>query len=556
MIELEGNFIEFTDESVDGKRAITASYFAQGLRFNCTLREQKDGIKMRGRVSILNMKTGTVMQVVDPKRSALLAANPKADLNIFKEITCNKGLNMTRVKEKFTTAVKMILNEEQDSILEHLKSLDGGALYPTISLLVFENSFLSKEFAKVTPETWEKKKKDLEEICRTLGEKKLNSMKKHDISVVYKKLGAGRTAEAKVKLFGQYLAYSAGVAPTENPCISYLDDVQRKVKRDGAKIAKQTFAPKSLAEDEDVKLNQLIATADPNNSLVTGLLLVKELGLTSAKALDLNWENILWECPEIPFVRVALSNIENAGATHNYTKPCGPFASAELKRRFQWAVEQYGETVETQPIIPKVKRKKVKPEEIGNFCRQALIQVKKELGKEAVGGENTLLFSKNYEHQLIYTCGLPAESGGLKYLKGQSLAGNVTADHYRPFSSPEGLHYLYGLISRNSQLEPIEEKVSWEMVDGQIVNKVRSLENGRFAKATGKLILPAGSPLELGAFFGVSGTINVTAQPKLSESREKASPAEVPTKMIKKKPDRRETDEIDDSEQLMMVEFE
>lgn len=510
MIGIEGKFIEFSDESVEDKRAISASYSVQGFRFNCSLREQKDGCTMRGRVSILNMKTGTVMQVVNPKREALLVANSKADLSIFREITCDKQLSTAKVKEKFIATMKKILDAEQDSILEHLKSLDGGALYPITSLLVFKNSFLAKEFSKLAPYVWEKKKKDLEEVCRAFGDKTLNMIEKRDVSVVYKKLGAGRATEGKIKLFGQYLSYCTGISPKQNPCISSLEDVQQKGKRDGETIAKRTFAPKSLDEGEDIKLNEMITTADPNNGLVTGLLLVKELGLTSAKAVDLFWENILWESPEIPFVCVALSNDENAGATHNYTKPCGPFAAAELKRRFQWALERYGETVGNQPIIAKVKRVKMKSEEIVKFCRQALIQAKKELGKEAVGGENTLLFSKNHEHQLVYTSGLPADGGGVKYLKGHSLPGNVTADHYRPFSSSEGQRYLFGYLFRISQFDPIEETVSCEMIDNQNSIRVQPLENGRFAKTTGRLFLAAGSPLETGAYFGAFGTFTVT----------------------------------------------
>lgn len=265
----------------------------------------------------------------------------------------------TKMKETLAAAAKKLLYEYEDCIAANLKTLGDGELHPMASFLVCKRGFFEAFFSKQTLAEREKKERKLLELCSALPDKKLNTIDKKDVSTLYETFGSGKSAKDMVRLLAQYLTHCIGWGEDENPCSVFLDDLGDYVKNMGEQMMKQAFKPKSLQPDEDVLLNQIIAKAEADNGLVTGLLLAKESGLSNAKILKLSWKDILWESAGFPFVRVKQTNDQNAGATHNYTKPRPPFAGRELRRRYDWAVEKYDENVGDQPVVARVNARKV-----------------------------------------------------------------------------------------------------------------------------------------------------------------------------------------------------
>lgn len=554
MIAMEGKFSEFSCEIVDGKQLIQAMYKVQGISFPCTLNEQKDGKTLRGRVSVQDVNTGMVMQVTGREREERLTKNCKADLTIFKEVTCKKYpekkkpervVTAKEVKEKFKNKVEAIICDHKDCIIESLSSLIKGDLHPMTSGYVCRRGFFEAYYPKQSLADREKKEKYLDEICRQLPDKKLNTMGEKDIVALYEEFGSTKATKERVKLLGQYLAYCVGWEKDENPCFLYLEDIETHVKKVGEKQMKEAFRPKSLQQDENVMLNQMIADAAPDNGLVTGFLLAKELGLSNAKVVKLTWNDVQWESMSFPFVRVVQMNDTNAGATHNYTKPCTPFLGKELHRRYEWAMEQYGENVSDQPVVAKSENRKVETKALGEFVKTAIAQVKNSLERE-VGGEGAMFLQTNYEHCLVYARGLPAEGGAIGYMKGQSLSGDVTADHYRSFSSPEGQRYLFGYLHRDDPtMMRSEETPVYEVSSDQKTHTVHSVEAGRFAQVQGEVFVPAGSPLMIRAEFGVNGEISL---PKVQEEVEEQQR----TEGLKKWPAKQKEEMNSISDQLTM----
>lgn len=90
MIDMKGNFTKFSSQKKDDKLVVAANYVVQGIYFDCTLNEQKDGNTLRGRVSITDAFTGKVMQVVGRKKDQRLEKNPATDLTIYKVVSCKK----------------------------------------------------------------------------------------------------------------------------------------------------------------------------------------------------------------------------------------------------------------------------------------------------------------------------------------------------------------------------------------------------------------------------------------------------------------------------------
>lgn len=544
MIDMNGNFTKFSSQTEDDKLVVKATYVVQGISFDCTLNEQKDENTLRGRVSIADPFSGNVMQVVGRKKDERLAKNPEADLTIYKVASCKKWhkkkssaikqmITKAQMKEKLEDTAKKILIEHEECIVENLKSLSEGDLHPLTSILVCKRSFFETFHSNQTLPEREKKERKLLEICNMLPDKKLNTIEKKDVSMLYEAFNSGRTAKDMVKLLEQYLSHCVEWGEKENPCSVFLDDLGDYVKNIGEQLMKQAFKSKSLQLDEEILLNQLIAEAEPGNGLVTGLLLAKELGLTNTKILKLSWTDILWESAGLPFVRVKQTNDQNAGATHNYTKPCPPFAGRELHRRYDWAMETYAEDAGNQPVVAKLNGKKVELKVLTAFIKETISQVKTKLGRET-GTEGTTFLQTNYEHQLVYTYGLPADSGVINYLKGQPLAGNVTADNYRCFSYHGGFRYIYGHLCRGDAGTPSEESVAYETSLDQQAITVHPVEAGRFTQVQGKIFVSANCELHIITQFGVSGVLNIAPMAQVTTTSDSGDAIQsIPSKHVK-----------------------
>ena len=82
-----------------------------------------------------------------------------------------------------------------------------------------------------------------------------------------------------------------------------------------------------------------------------------------------------------------------------------------------------------------------------------------ELAQDRAGpyGIGVRLRLSNYKCRITYPDGFQKDNGGVDYLMGHSLSGNVTADHYRSMTGPEGQDSLLNALSRDktSDMAPL-----------------------------------------------------------------------------------------------------
>ena len=92
------------------------------------------------------------------------------------------------------------------------------------------------------------------------------------------------------------------------------------------------------------------------------------------------------------------------------------------------------------------------------FCREKLLHCgmgAAELAQDRAGpyGIGVRLRLSNYKYRIAYRSGFQKDNGGVDYLMGHSLSGNVTVDHYRSMTGPEGQDSLLNALSGDKTFE-------------------------------------------------------------------------------------------------------
>ena len=92
-----------------------------------------------------------------------------------------------------------------------------------------------------------------------------------------------------------------------------------------------------------------------------------------------------------------------------------------------------------------------------------------ELAQDRAGpyGIGVRLRLSNYKCRITYPDGFQKDNGGVDYLMGHSLSGNVTADHYRSMTGPEGQDSLLNALSRDKTFEDAPPEGTKMITTGQ-----------------------------------------------------------------------------------------
>lgn len=115
-------------------------------------------------------------------------------------------------------------------------------------------------------------------------------------------------------------------------------------------------------------------------------------------------------------------------------------------------------------------------------------------------GVGVRLLLAHYKHRIAYLAGLDADNGAVRFLQGLSLAGNVTADHYRSFTSPEGQEFLLNILSRDKASinpAPPDERIQASTDGTAITTTVQAPSPSHFHQVSGTVRLEKGQYLEL-----------------------------------------------------------
>lgn len=142
-------------------------------------------------------------------------------------------------------------------------------------------------------------------------------------------------------------------------------------------------------------------------------------------------------------------------------------------------------------------------------------QIHLSLAPDRAHGVRLLL--AHYKHRITYLAGLDADNGAVRFLQGLSLAGNVTADHSRSFTSPEGQAFLLSILSRDKasvKPAPPDERMQTSTDGTAITTTVQAPSPSHFHRVSGTVRLEKGQYLKLRSLSLGHGTIVIQGADK------------------------------------------
>lgn len=164
------------------------------------------------------------------------------------------------------------------------------------------------------------------------------------------------------------------------------------------------------------------------------------------------------------FIRAADYHPDNAGATHDYGRLLMPQGSEiVLKRRAELSAK-YGKTsMKKMPVVSLATNpeKAMRPDDLSKYVAGVLQRLViqgaiRSQSWDLSGTGAVSICRKTYEFNLTHACYLRDDSGLARFLSGKSLAGNVTADHYRSFTDADALELQKSVFRRMAPEKPIE----------------------------------------------------------------------------------------------------
>ena len=494
----------------DGRCSVKGALMVNGVLFAVTANEQRCGeYLMRGRVSALSPRTGEIIRASGQDKRDRCRKNPGNEstevLNITRNLYCH-SINDSDIKVTAEKTARKLCQDALISISNEVGRTAVDARTPAWAVKIHGIAFVLSD-GKVSEGTMRRKLNKISSIAAALDSYTMENIPTSALKKLYKELG--NHADEDFRLCGRFWTYCAdkGLYLGGNPFSEYQDKYHSKPsnrKKDAEKRQMQAVAPQSIPIDVEHRLNVLIENAEWDNSKATGLLLVKELGLNAVEVCRLCWGDFLQDELFPGSVQLQRSFEDSAGATHDYLRPCSPFAARELKRRIAEAKVSWPKGWETHTVC------KTGSKALTAYCREQLLHAGMEyndlvVDKRIANGVGIQLLHKNLRLRLSRECGLQEDGAAIKYLFGQSLSHDVTADHYRGFSNPEGQMYLYKALCRDKRFEPdTEMKTRIEKkANGSTEILVPAKDNEHTADATITIHLQQGQYIVVSAAMGL-----------------------------------------------------
>ncbi len=476
----------------NGKHHIEGTYYLNGVGFHFSLNEQEKGYLLRGRISVRSPADGKVLKMIGGARRAVTEhwnqANPDTrmegkaleKLNIFCELNIN-AMDEPSIKSRISKSAAKLYAKHESAIRTAQKELGISANRTAAeAVTIYMKDFLKSDYVHVTADTRRAVELAVGRVAAELSAVPMGevsqAMIKHYAKVHEKSAGADLRYAQKFWDFCR----AQGVYQEENPLAKYMQiNAGSKSKKSPDesmhKAAEFTCLPTKVQQNINNRIWNSLGDSD-----FMGLLLVMEAGLPAQDTCSLLWKDVLFH-ESRGFVSLYLTKDDSAGATHDYTRPIFPFGAEMLTEHRKRLLALYSvEQLQNLPVVTPgcPDKKPVSPKELTAFCRAELLHAG--MGQDDMlpipgqpYGMGIRLLLRSYRHRLEYYCGLSLDAAAVNYLTGHSLQYDVTADHYRSFTCPEGQRYLYNAMKRDTRFYNVEN------TSEQVFMTQRQLPDGR-----------------------------------------------------------------------------
>lgn len=286
----------------------------------------------------------------------------------------------------------------------------------------------------------------------------------------------------------------------DNPVIK-----RHKKKRSRTVAKKKASKIDTLSELQEDKMYVILSKRINGASCAVALM---ASGFHPREIEGLTWEDVIIYGRD--YVVVKLYKSDYASATHNYSRPVVPQAAEILFKYKQMLVESYGKKADTFPIAGMSRDpakqmdsnrivREAKDILVGNFLNNDEYVLLSEADAEMAAA--TKVLHNTYRRDLELRCQLINDQGRLKFLLGESLANDVTADAYTAFTSPEGERANYGILKclRRKEMVTRKEACTSETVTSKSIVPAYTTE---FARGYAAIRLKPGERIHIYSEYG------------------------------------------------------
>ena len=517
-MEHENQNWKVTQTKENGLLHISGSLMFNGSRFTFSFREQQRGMyRLRGRVA-LRAVDGKILPIDGPRRRAVLERMrqnhggelpKKAEYSdsllgvkqVFLHTTQEEALRAAVQK-----AAEELYAENLLAIQDDMSSARVDKTHPADAVRLYMRRFFASYPRPITQETRRLKERRLQKIASKLDRYTMDSIPARALLQLHQELGS--KGDELFRLAGQFWRFcmEIGVYQGTNPFERFFLKNPSSTRKASATLVRSALTPKSLPTKTVQNLHQEITRADAESVKHTGVLLILEDGFPADEACSLRWSDVLFNQMDRPetTVQFAIQKEFIAGATHDYTRPGTPFSAQELYRRAK-ACEHHWGTLDGHYVLEDFSGKRLTSKTLTEFCRELLLHCGMDYlsltpDRTQPYGVGVRLLLAHYKHRITYLAGLDSDNGAVRFLLGLSLSGNVTADHYRSFTSTEGQEFLLDILSRDktsAQAVPPDKRIQTSTDGAVATTTVQAPSPTHFHRVSGTVRLEKGQYLDL-----------------------------------------------------------
>lgn len=357
-----------------------------------------------------------------------------------------------------------------------------------------------------------------------------------------------------------YYCSDCFVTLQENPFVGASSFRNKK-----RKTAEEAATSNHLSEEQEADLDRKLLPLIEEDGCVLAIFLAKDGGISGSYCSKLKWKDIKFGAD--PRNVVIQIHRESAGATQNYSRPVFPTLALALRKRYERLLRDFTEEkLKGQHVIHlnrkkprpgskeertwdedeedepeddeeddglvraegsvsaeavdeegKKKKKKTRRDRITRYIRETLIAkdvsyevyLVVEADKDRENAVGTQILLNTYSYKLNNLCGLKEnDPTAIMFLKTLSMRRDVTADHYRSFTSPEGQRKLYVALRRadNGVFDMDAEDPTPIPVTGHFCRETGS-NRQRATELTAEFLLKPGEHLEIRSPYGIKGRV-------------------------------------------------
>ena len=443
--------------NAEGRAHYEGTYKMNGVAFPFTCNEQTNGKQMlRGQISIFSQRRGRLLRI----REKGADDKPQiAQKSIYPNIFASDGSLLPKaswqnaVMERVESAALKMLREYQSTIKRDIElSATPGNITPQMALTLYGDTYLRINHRNAVPQSQEDYRRILSRFYQIMPNIPMCDVRKSHIQDAEKASGASQRMLKIARDFWQFCVdghYCDGSNPFP------ISGKKRKSAQ-----AKQAAADRLDVLDKDMQEDIYKEACGHPSGPMCGLHLLLS-GFDDRYVCELQWDDL--DILENGEIRLPLKKEDNAGATHAFDRIVAPQCRDVLHLRREMLLQKYGKTrLKTMPVVSLASNpeKAIKPDDLGKKAagviqRHAIQKTISAKASDLTGAAAVRICLNTYHANLDHECALHEDSGMRSFLSGESLTGNVTADHYRSFTDSDGVEQQYKVLRRMAPEKPI-----------------------------------------------------------------------------------------------------